>query len=250
MNIVVKNRLIQCIDELMSYRLTDNNGLPNDLFLLIKNLHAKEDYRELIRQLKIFFHINCSLDIGFSPSEKNPNCALLQGIMRDMKNNGITTFNHSLFLSVTGANTGKPKGAAEMILPVPMPLLNSQSFKAMKLKMIVKRWVFMMPLETIIFLVAHELGHILLYASQSRYYKSEIATDILAMILVGPDMARKGMYPSNFKFGYLNAEQLEVVYNEIKIKMETSNFSKIKEKGKISGFSKIKSRIMNLFKNL
>ncbi|HPN55136.1 MAG TPA: hypothetical protein PLB52_04415 [Candidatus Moranbacteria bacterium] len=220
-----KRNLIQCVDELMLYRgLVGSKGLPNDLLFLIKNLHAKEAYRELIYQMRIFFRINCNIGVGFSPSKKNPNYAIQDTIMRNIGN----SFDPFFFFQAANIEHKRRKEPAKISFPDPTPAFNSRAFETMRAYMIVERWILMMPLETIVSLVAHELAHVLLYSTQSRYCKSEKATDILAMILVGPDIAKKGMRIGNFKLGYLNDEQLEIAYDEIKGKEKISSFSKIR----------------------
>lgn len=201
--------------------------MSDALVCSIKKLYSERSYNGCVREIISLFDINCIIDLGLAPSMNNPEYAFREKIMQDIMNSGIS-IDLKHFFTLANVRPKEQKYPAIIFVNDSVPMINTSAFKETKIKMIIQRWLFITPPETFISVVSHELAHLLLYATRNPFRKNESATDILAMIMSGPDIIKLGRKANNTTFGYLDDEAFDFVYHAIKSRLKGWSISKIK----------------------
>lgn len=209
-----KKMLLRCVEDFTSGPFQANGGMPKETYLDIKILQDIGFHSECIGKVRDFFKIPSPLRIGFQPSERNPEYARQKQAMQHLRQYGHL-LGQKYFFEMLGIIRGTLIKPAMVEISDYWPLYGTPDFARMKITMFIKRWVMITPVETLITVASHEMAHILLNALKSPYRKSEIATDILAIIITGPEIIRTGRIFGNRRFGYLNDEQFDIVQHAI-----------------------------------
>lgn len=230
MDRTAKKELFKYIDYFSAGKLVNGKSMTRETITSIKDLHAKRNYRECIHEVRRFFNLDFDLRIGYSPSKENPDYENQERIMRGIIRSGMPFLPQNFFClaNINEENRKHPTivylGTKTGALPMP----NTPEFKKLVIKMIVQRWVFALPPGALIHTASHELCHVLLHATNNPYKQSEIATDILSMMISGPDVIGAYRKINGTRFGYLNDEQFELAYHAIKSREKTWSVQKIK----------------------
>ncbi len=208
-----KQMLLRCIEDFTSGPFKINGGMPQETYLGIKILCDIGQHRECVNVIRDFFKIPVTLRIGLQPSERNPECARQKQMLQNIKE-CKHFFDPSYFFDMLNISEERIE-PAQVNLSDNWPLYGTTNFAKMDVTLFIQRWLFFTPTETLISALSHEMAHILLYALKNKYRKSEIATDILAMIITGPKIIKIGRLFGNRRFGYLDDEQFDIVQRAI-----------------------------------
>jgi hypothetical protein len=173
--------------------------MTQKMFLNIKALHAIALYSDCIREMKNYLEIPSTMPLHIASG--NDFRYATQEELREL---------------------------AWLSLPVPFPPYGSSGFKRMTVPIFIRKWALQLPAETFVFILSHEMAHVLLYATANPYCESEIATDIFAALILGFEILAKGRkvcvdnlvrrdYPGTNKeaFGYLNDEQFNLIAKHV-----------------------------------
>jgi hypothetical protein len=112
------------------------------------------------------------------------------------------------------------RSVAAVILPSRTPIYGSHEFKAMTIPMIIKESLFRRGCEAFMCGVGHEMSHIILYSLYNEYRESEVATDILAMMMGFSEIGKSG----SGEVGYLKREEFNAVYKAIQSKQHFQSY--------------------------
>jgi len=116
---------------------------------------------------------------------------------------------------------------ARIALYIPMPNYNSIEFKNLRFVVEYNDKYATLSVDRFIYCIAHELGHVLLHSRFSPHRDSEIATDLIAMVMGFDAAYEKGrtiVTPNQSIFqskiessiaGYLSEEELSFARNYI-----------------------------------
>ena len=94
----------------------------------------------------------------------------------------LSHYNLSLKLRVVTKKL-KDYNAAQIQLISPMPKYGSIVFKNLRFRIEYDKSVAGLSVERFLFAIAHEIGHILLLSKDSPHCESEVATDLIAMVM-------------------------------------------------------------------
>jgi len=154
---------------------------------------------------------------------------------------------------------------AHVLIPSHLPKYGSDELKNFPINInILKACEF--KIETFISIMAHELSHVILHSLRNQYRDSEIATDILAMILGFSGIIENGRkitteytvfnvkHTEIKRFGYLDDNQFECAYRIINYKLTKTKKNRDKLSKLVNKFysllSKYKTDHASLTKNL
>lgn len=198
--------LSRYIDDLMSSPFAAIKGMPKESYLDFKILHDIKEYAYCVRKILVFLNISSTVRVGLvGPRDVHP--------------------------SLKGVSENEILNPAWIRMPDPCPMYKTRDFDNMIIHLYIRRWVLLMPPETFLLVISHEMSHVLLKSTWNPHRNSEIATDILSAIILGPEMfslARK-VYQTDYvgnecvtkgehNFGYLNDEQSRFVCDAIRYK--------------------------------
>lgn len=205
-------KLLHYVDELISY----NKGMEitQDMFTDFKILHEIEGYGEYICQIKNLFCIPSYLRINYEPSINNPEFKLQESILRDLKKYR-KYFDPDYFFELTDLRLEERKEPAHVLVSDFWPLYGTSAFEEMTIEVFFKKWLFFAPVEAAIFIASHEMAHIFLYALKHPLRENEFFTDVLAIIISGPKIMKRGRKIGEHTFGYLDDNQFDLVCNAV-----------------------------------
>ena len=123
---------------------------PVDIAAL-RSLHAAEDHKGIVRLIKRLMNIEAvTFEVAWVPD---------------------------------GAAQDRQDAAAWVLLPEEMPLYGSKEFNGMTVKMFFRRSFLRQAYDEAVFVVAHELSHVVLESIRHPLRKCEKAVDLTAMLL-------------------------------------------------------------------
>lgn len=199
--------ILKYIDNFLSGPFGLTNGLPKESFKNFKILHDIKHHAYCVKEVKDSLQIQSAVRVHFV---------------------GSKDLNH-----IPEEELKKKPAWVELFNPY--PVYKTPEFNNMTIPLHLRRWTLLLPVKTFLFIVSHEISHVLLYATRNPYRENEIATDIFSIIITGSELMDQGrkVYrdgKSEFvrngflfeeiehTFGYLNDEQFEFACNAIRRK--------------------------------
>jgi hypothetical protein len=116
------------------------------------------------------------------------------------------------------------KPAAAILIRENMPLYGTSDFKRMPITMSINENCIYETLPPFLYMISHELSHLVLHSTGNKFKHSEIATDILAAIMIGPG----NMSAGRGNFGYIRDDHFDIVKKIIYAKSKKLSVNKLK----------------------
>jgi hypothetical protein len=175
-------------------------------------------YSKCVLCIKKIFELPMTLRIGFLKD------IIAEDIFGNQSSLGFDFFSPKLLSDqlLRSCHSDLSKEPAFLHFPKYMPFLHSQSFESITITMFLRGWLRKAPFETFVYVVSHQMAHIVLHATHHRLRHSEMATDLLAMIFGFLDIARIGRENHPHSLGYLDDYQFLIAYEKIK-KLHSKN---------------------------
>ncbi len=189
------------------------NNISHDRMHAFRNLFEEEKFNQLILGMKKDMRLETKIFYKFQPDSE---------LVSSM---GSSPFSSEILRMYKEYNIpfDRSKEPAFVRFSEP-PYFGTKSFENHRFELVIGETMKYESAEAFVYLVAHELSHIVLHSIRHRLKQSEIATDICAIILGYGDVMRKGrVLAGNVGLGYLTDEQFEIAYEIIDQKKTRSH---------------------------
>ena len=208
--VVTNEEIIEFIKMLSASLGGIKKKVPKSTLDRLRALYISKNFSECIRGIKEICRLKFVLRIGYINSHSGSES--IQKLV--LENSRQAGFNQVDLESVVSHKIDI--SAAFIIHPPSFPIYGTSSFNNLKLSMFIfRKFLDTSPFESFVFLVAHELSHIILCAVNHPLQHNEIAVDMTAMMLGFHEVIKIGRKYRNMTCGYLDDNQFRIAYEEI-----------------------------------